>query len=44
MLCNNRSEEANQFLLWLYFYKVSNNSTVCFQAMCWTATNNEPLE
>jgi hypothetical protein len=44
MLCNNGSEEANQFLFWLYFYKVSNNSMVYFQAMCWTVTNNEPLE
>lgn len=44
MLCNNRYEEANQFLLWLYFYKVSNNSMVYFQVMWWTVTNNEPLE
>lgn len=44
MLCNNGSEEANQFLLWLYFHKVSNNSMFYFQAMCWTVTNNEPLE
>ena len=37
-------KKQTNFLMWLQFYKVSNNSMVYFQAMCWAVTNNEPLE